>query len=162
MAGAAHENPRFARAKHHLGIFSSNLSSLLEMIMLKKTVFAIICYSIFMTKKYKISKSAKMVSSVFLAAILIEIVNIVLTMSLGSAQADVCPKSTFPWYLSLSLGITSVVLIVIGMICASKRKLLLLYAIFTGIFLILVFAIFQYLLRYAAVGGLDWCAFLGR
>ncbi len=114
-----------------------------------------------MTKKSIRSKSTNPVVWLFIAAIFVEVTNILLTTSLGSTQADVCPKSTLPWSISVCLSTLSATLVLAAMI-GTKNKLSRLYVLFFALFWILVIFIAAYFLRFAAVGGLDWCSFLGR
>lgn len=111
-----------------------------------------------MTKKAKntILKSATF--WLIVCALAIELINILITWSLGTAQKDVCPKSYFPGGLSLFLGLASLVPIVAAMVIAKNKILVVAFMLF---WVVLVVGI-GYILQFAAVGGLDWCEFLGR
>jgi len=110
-----------------------------------------------MTKKQPSSRAATVAIWLFVAAVLIEVGNVILTVSLGARQMDVCPKSTTPWDISLSLSLVSLLLVAAAVITVYANKLPRLYATFYGVFWLLVILAVGYCLRFAAVGGLDWC-----
>jgi len=88
-----------------------------------------------------------------LSAFLIELINIIVTWSLGMAQKDTCPKSSFPGDLSIFLGIGSLALIVILVIIAKNKITAVALLLFWAISIVLI----GYFLQFAAVGGLNWC-----
>ena len=109
-----------------------------------------------MNKKDNISKRQILVRALLIAAFLIEVLNIILTWSLGSAQTDVCPKSTFPGHLSIAIGFLSV-LVVLTTVIFGKNKIL---AVIVFVLWLATVLCIGYVLQFFAVGGLDWCGFL--
>ena len=111
-----------------------------------------------MNKKENILTRQISVRTLLITAFLIEILNIILTWSLGSAQADVCPKSAFPGHLSIFLGALSV-LVVLTTVFIGKNKA---YAIVVFILWLATLLCIGYVLQFFSVGGLNWCSFLGK
>ena len=92
-----------------------------------------------------------------IGAIFIEVLNIIVTSSLGMAQQDICPKSAFPAELSLYLGAASV-LFIITIVVIAKNKIT---AVALLLFWVVLVFLIGWFLRYVAHGGIDWCSFLG-
>lgn len=132
--------------------------SLAKLIMLKDSILESFCYDESMNKNQFDPESKKIVIGLLLWVFGIEALNLILSLISGSAQADTCPKSDIPGWLSIFLSIVAFSLIITIPFVARNKILGVATSVIGSVFVIAL----GLLLWFYAGGGLDWCAFLGR
>ena len=93
-----------------------------------------------------------------ISAVTVEVINIIYSLSVGSAQANVCPKSDEPTQISISLSVIALILTVLIPFFRKKTYYLINY---TGVSILLII-VGGFYLGLMAGGGLDWCEFHGK
>jgi hypothetical protein len=83
----------------------------------------------------------------------VEVLNIVLTWSLGSSQQNTCPVPTFPGELSIYLGVASLLLVIAAFLIAKNKIVALALLVFWATSLVLI----GYVLQFVAMGGINFC-----
>ena len=108
----------------------------------------------FMVKAKKRVRFSRLAITLFALAIIFEIVNVIVSYSLGQAQRNVCPRSTNPGMGSIILGLLSTIAVALGVAFSNKNKLFVLFFAVLYVFIIFCYEFFLYNVAY---GGLNWC-----
>jgi drug/metabolite transporter (DMT)-like permease len=141
-----------------LAFGGSNPSTLAKFIMLKDSFSESFCYHYLMTQTQPNLESNETAKTLILYAMIVEVLNVAFAWISLEMQTDVCPKSIIPGVASIFLSIVALTLIILVPFF-SKNKVLGIVVAVVGVLLV---AFGGLILAYSAIGGMDWCAFLGR
>jgi dolichyl-phosphate-mannose--protein O-mannosyl transferase len=100
-------------------------------------------------------ESKKIFKGLITAVIVVEIVNIIMSVTSGVIQVDSCPVNSVPAFLSVLFSSVACFMTILIPFFAINKKLWTYYAVNTAIAIIVV----GLFLAFGATGGISWCSY---